>query len=1015
MPRKPREDNFGEMMKLTFEGRAALAAGEPIKALELLRKKHALVLQRFGKNSVFAATSGVDLGEALLGCGQYAEAGQLLAWSATRYRELDTNDERALRALGAAAMAAYQAADYQSAEAQYKVLITDLETRGEKFQLFRAAEQDHLAQVLLRQNRFSEAEPLLVEALSVFERAASDEESTAICLSLLGKLYFQTGRFREAEAASRRALSVLERTAGENSIHVAKELDHLAMSLAMRAQSERKRELAAEAVSLGERAVKILAEQLPPSHPSVYGAHRNLSGYRNLSSSIGLMYPSNKDLSESEKETVPVEPRLPKAHPDSIQRLVSSAMDAAMHGDYNSAQAAIKQAARIAVGAFGNESLIAHHVRATDIQILRRHCSFLLGEPTGELSPLEHLNMQMRAHLRRGKAEDENASLPPLTPDVQTEVRNLIAKALQALDTLVASAVSEDGTRKPGAAGTQWVGGTHVGDVLEVIHYARLLGLLSPADACNKANLAMQLHGWHSAAEAFGASIGRDVTTAEQREYRTLALEYETLVERMVQRAMGRASSTDRDVQLIEETHSRIEEFRRRLGSNIASSRESATGQVLSLSTIQAHLNKQEAVVSYLIGTRAIFIIAVTARQYGFVRVEFEEGLLVAQCDSLQESVKFDAPTGSPAAFDLPRAISLYGLLIQPLEKYLDGVSHLLLIPDGPLWSISFEALLRDLSPEETEEARTTEADDKSDNTSVQFRRMRQALELEQSDDPCSSLSGTDAWLGSRYALSVLPALSVLSHRGRTRNDMRLTKSFIGFGNPLLCSQPSGEPESGTGIAVPEGSAASFLPLPETERLLDEVARILGADPELDVIVRADASVRRVLELNEEGELANRRIVCFATHAVYPTSEGDTLQEPGLILASLEGARPGVLSASEIRQLRLNADFILLTACFTGAPSGKSINSPLSGLAQAFFTAGARCLLVSHWPVDLDATEALIAALFSGGPAEESLAAALQRAAHTIRTDVRRRDFSHPVYWAGFSVVGDGGASLRSI
>jgi hypothetical protein len=78
--------------------------------------------------SVFAATSGVDLGEALLNCREYAEAGNLLRWSVARYRALDTNDHRVIRAMSAATMAAYQAADYGSAEKQFEALIADLET-----------------------------------------------------------------------------------------------------------------------------------------------------------------------------------------------------------------------------------------------------------------------------------------------------------------------------------------------------------------------------------------------------------------------------------------------------------------------------------------------------------------------------------------------------------------------------------------------------------------------------------------------------------------------------------------------------------------------------------------------------------------------------------------------------------------------------------------------------------------------------------------------------------------------
>jgi CHAT domain-containing protein len=945
--------------------------------------------------------------------------------SAARYRELDTNDERAIRALSAAAMAAYQAADYESAEVQFKELIADLQGRGEEFELSRAHQQDHLAQVMLRQGRYDEAEPLLVEALSVFERTELGEEDTAICLGLLGRLYFQTNRFREAEAVGRRALALFEQLFGEDSLNVAKALDHVAMSLTMRAQSENKKDLAAEAIALGVRAVSIFTANLPPSHPSVFGANQNLIRYRRLHASIGMMYPSGEDDSASEQAAGRSEPRLPKAHPAAVMRLIDAAFNAAMRRDYPDAQAKIGEAAEIAVSAFGESSPLTFHVRVTHIAILRRQCSFLLGEPTGKLSPIEHLHMQMRGHMRRGQAEDDNTELPAVTTDVLTEVRKLIAEALRLIKELIAEAVNEDGTRKAGYIGRLWVGDTHVGDMLEVLHYARLAGVSTSAEACERAILIMQLHGWHSAAEASGTAFDRNEGTPEVRalreEYRTLVLEYEAAVEQIVHRTIGKggdASASDYEAENLSRAHLRLEELRRKLGDSLGRFEGSEAGRIQTISAIQARLQgEREAVISYLVGSRAVFIVAVTGKLRAFIRVEFESGLVQAMCDTFLESISLDLSTGSAPAFNVQQALSLYDVLIRPLEKYLDDVTHLLIVPDGPLWSISFEALLRDLEAVEVVEDVTDDGeDDDQDDFAKRLRRMRRAVALQETVAPCAAISRADAWLGSRYAVSVLPTITVLSGRDNAPRGPRPNKSFIGFGNPLFRFPPAEEGTLGTEEYSTAGvGTVAFVPLPQTERLLDQIAKILGADLETDVIVRADASVRRVLELNEAGELANRHIICFATHAVYPTADGDPLQESGLVLAGADAEVPDILSASQVRRLRLNTDFVLLTACFTGAPAGKSINIPLSGLAQSFFTAGAKCLLVSHWPVDVYATEELVRAMFSGGGKEENLAEALQRAADALRKNALQSHFAHPVYWAGFSIVGDGGARIWSI
>jgi len=282
-----------EMLRLTMSGRDTLASGHPTRALSTLRRKHGLVVKEWGEGSVFAATSGVDLGEALLDCGHYDEARSLLTWSLSRYRILRIDDERLVRAMNAAAMAAYQASDYVAAESEYRAMIAELQTRGSDYRVQRARALDHLAQVYGRQHRYDETEPLLLEALAIFQ-AEGNLEDLAVCLSMLGSTYFGMHRFREAEAAHRRALEIEEEAKGSDSVQVAKTLDHLAMALAMRAQSERRKDLAGEAVTLGERAVRLFREGLPANHPSVLFSRQNLQRYRSMSASIGMMFQSGR-------------------------------------------------------------------------------------------------------------------------------------------------------------------------------------------------------------------------------------------------------------------------------------------------------------------------------------------------------------------------------------------------------------------------------------------------------------------------------------------------------------------------------------------------------------------------------------------------------------------------------------------------------------------------------------------------------------------------------------------------
>ncbi len=149
--------------------------------------------------------------------------------------------------------------------------------------------------------------------------------------------------------------------------------------------------------------------------------------------------------------------------------------------------------------------------------------------------------------------------------------------------------------------------------------------------------------------------------------------------------------------------------------------------------------------------------------------------------------------------------------------------------------------------------------------------------------------------------------------------------------------------------------------LPDTALELKAVAQKLGA-PANDIHLGRDAS-ETVLKA---APLAIYRIVYFATHGLVA---GDIkgLAEPSLVLsipAQPSDLDDGLLTASEIAQLKLNADWVVLSACNTIA-GGKPGAEALSGLARAFFYAGARALLVSHWAVDSAAATRLTTSTFA--------------------------------------------------
>jgi CHAT domain-containing protein len=117
----------------------------------------------------------------------------------------------------------------------------------------------------------------------------------------------------------------------------------------------------------------------------------------------------------------------------------------------------------------------------------------------------------------------------------------------------------------------------------------------------------------------------------------------------------------------------------------------------------------------------------------------------------------------------------------------------------------------------------------------------------------------------------------------------------------------------------------------------------------------------------------------------------------------------GLLTASEVAQLKLNADWVVLSACNTAAGEKPGAEA-LSGLARAFFYAGARALLVSHWAVDSQAAVRLATETFGNLKTDPSIgrAEALRRAMLAFLNDTSEERNPYPAYWAPFFIAGEG-------
>jgi CHAT domain-containing protein len=159
-------------------------------------------------------------------------------------------------------------------------------------------------------------------------------------------------------------------------------------------------------------------------------------------------------------------------------------------------------------------------------------------------------------------------------------------------------------------------------------------------------------------------------------------------------------------------------------------------------------------------------------------------------------------------------------------------------------------------------------------------------------------------------------------------------------------------------------------------------------------------------------KLDDYRIVEFSTHGLLAdeTAGFGGLLEASILMTPPRGATEdddGLLTTSEILALKLDADWVVMSACNTAAGSRPGAEA-LSGLAKAFFYAGARTLMVTHWPVNSDAAVLLTSTTFAElkSHPEISRAEAFRRAELALIDDPNQ---SHPSVWAPFIIVGEAG------
>ncbi|MBB3929531.1 CHAT domain-containing protein/tetratricopeptide (TPR) repeat protein [Kaistia hirudinis] len=363
-------------------------------------------------------------------------------------------------------------------------------------------------------------------------------------------------------------------------------------------------------------------------------------------------------------------------------------------------------------------------------------------------------------------------------------------------------------------------------------------------------------------------------------------------------------------------------------------------------------------------------------------------------------------PDGKDLPFDADLAYHLYDELFGELAPMLAGKTLLVVAPD-PLASLPFQVLVTAPQP-------------------TKF--------------PKGEAFAKVAFLARSNAVAVLPSAAAL-RAAHAAAGSRAPNPYIGFGDPALvggldCAEPQvasacpsiGAPAAANATLVAAGAARidsvfrgggeladveavrALCPLPETALELACVAKSVDG-PADSVHTGEQATVPAVLAAH----LGDYRIVHFATHGLLAgemASQDGTISEPALVMtppSAPTAQDDGLLRASLIASMKLDADWVVLSACNTAA--GLSLGGEaMSGLASAFLYAGARALLVSHWPVRTDAAVLITTSAFSHMKADPTLgrAEAIRRAMVEL-IDAPSGAYAHPAVWAPFAVVGESG------
>ncbi|HTI31535.1 MAG TPA: CHAT domain-containing protein [Sphingomonas sp.] len=415
---------------------------------------------------------------------------------------------------------------------------------------------------------------------------------------------------------------------------------------------------------------------------------------------------------------------------------------------------------------------------------------------------------------------------------------------------------------------------------------------------------------------------------------------------------------------------------------------------ILTLPALQSALKPGEAYLKMLIAGGNAYMLGVTATSARAWRVGMSPDQLDAAVDEIRSTIVTDEGGQlNTYPFDVAASRQLFVALFGPYASELRDVRHIVFEPDGAMLRLPINLLV-------------------TDDVSVEAYKKRTAPQGSDAFD----FRGV-SWLGR--AASVSTAVSARSFRdARGAPASTAKKQYLGYGEnaPLTANttRAASRGLNGAGAVDCNWPRAEWdKPISADE--LRQASLIVGANQ--SAVVTGTAFTDEAVMTRPD--LSDYRILHFATHGLVTAPRPECPARPALLTSFGPVGSDGLLSFREIYDLKIDADLVILSACDTAGKAtiaatreaGVSTGggNALDGLVRAFIGAGGRAVIASHWPApdDFDATKRLIAGLFTDRG--DSVGDALRQAEIKLMDDPQT---SHPYYWSGFAIVGDGSRTL---